>query len=402
MDVKKPPVDEALNREEKGRTMNKILLRVLVIVPLILGLAGMSPAFAQSIGNDWIRKTFDFGSEDINFETIVPPGAKVETTELGSSDPGTIGKIKIIGKIYPADGDYPVEVTIKAFDLAAPASASRVCVYEIESAGYTPRSLNSAPDLSDARIFATKSNRSRPMEGAFSQCLMRGNKMLALHFTFDVSSAENVEAADVLVTKAQDYANMILSNITFADGKPVGYGDGMKDVPVTIAAEKLTLSVPVLWKVAINDFRGPLPAELHLLRQSSEGKSTGAIWLFVQDRKEQPDLEELGQALIRDYLVQQLPNAKPPVMLASGEEPVFTKAGVAGRNFRFSVKSKSEEDMGDILATLIWHDGRLYVFSLWSAWNTTGDSNNFYSRLPGLTAYDLISVALTRTIIGQR
>ncbi|UXN75996.1 hypothetical protein N8D56_25030 (plasmid) [Devosia sp. A8/3-2] len=223
--------------------------------------------------------------------------------------------------------------------------------------------------------------------------------MLALHFIFDVSSAENVEAADVLVAKAQDYANKILSNITFADGKPVGYGDGMKAVSVTIGTEELMLSIPALWNVAINDFRGPLPAELHLLRQNSEGKSTGRIWLFVQDRKEQPDLEEAGQALIRDYFVQQLPNAKPPVMLTSGEESEFTNAGVAARSFRFSVTSTSEEDMGDILATLIWHDGRLYAFSLWSAWAPTGDSSIFYSRLPGLTAYDLISVALAREIV---
>lgn len=382
--------------------MNKIMLPVLFIIMPILANTGTSPAIAQATENGWVRKAFDFGAADINFETLVPSDAKVETTELGSPDPGTIGKIKIVGKIYPADGDDPVEVTIRAFDLAAPASASRVCGYEIESAGYTPRSLKSAPDLSDARIFATKSNGSRPVEGVFSRCLTRGNKMLALHFIADVNSAENVEAADLLVEKAQDYANTILSNIIFADGKPAGYGDGMKDVPVTIGTEKLALSVPALWKVAINDFRGPLPAELHLLRQNSEGKSTGAIWLFVQDRKEQPDLEEVGQALIRDYFVQQLPNAKPPVMLTSGEEPEFTKAGVPARSFRFSVTSTSDEDIGDILATLVWHDGHLYTFSLWSAWPPTGDNNIFYSRLPGLTAYDLISAALTRTIVGQR
>lgn len=356
---------------------------------------------AQSIENGWVRKTFDFGSEDINFQTLVPPGATVETVAFGSPDPGTIGKVKIVGKIQPVDGNVPVEVTITAFDLVAPAAASRVCAYEIESAGYILRSTKGAPDLSDMRIFATKSDRARPMEGAFSQCFTRGNKILALHFLFDVSKAENLEAADALVAKAQDYANAVLSHIAFTDGKSTGYGAGMMDVPISIGAEKMNLSVPNSWNVAINDFQGPLPAEMHLVRQRDE-KSVGAIWLAVKDVKEQPDLEELGRALIREYFVLQSPHVKPPVLISSEDNPAFNSTDVAARNFRFSAENKSGEDAGDILATLIWHEGRLYVVSVWSIWAPTGDRNIFFSRLPGLTAYDLITAKLSEAITGQR
>ncbi|MEO9336349.1 hypothetical protein ABFT80_02765 [Mesorhizobium sp. SB112] len=394
--------------------MKSTILRGLAAALLAVIFSGKLPAAAQEavhpnansddaqpVENGWVRKTFDFGSEDINFQSLVPPGATVETVALGSPDPDTIGKIKIVGKIQPVDGNVPVEVTITAFDLVAPAAASRVCAYEIESAGYTLRSTKSAPDLSDMRIFATKSDGSRPMEGAFSQCFTRGNKVLALHFIFDVSKTTDLEAADALVAKAQDYANTMLSHIAFTDGKPTGYGAGMKDVPISIGTEKMNLSVPNLWNVAINDFHGPLPAELHLVRRKDE-KSVGAIWLAVREMKEQPDLDELGKTLIRDYFVLQSLDAKPAVPVSSGDDPAFTNLGVAARNFRFSVEDKSSEDAGDILATLIWHEGRLYVVSVWSIWAPTGDRNIFFSRLPGLTAYDLITATLSESIAGQR
>lgn len=395
--------------------MKSKILRGLAVASIVVIISGKLPAVAQEavhpntnseeaqpIENGWVRKTFNFGSEDINFQSLVPPEATVETVALGSPDPDTIGKIKIVGKIQPVfDGNVPVEVTITAFDLVAPVAASRVCAYEVESAGYTLRSTKSAPDLSDMLIFATKSDGSRPIEGVFSQCFTRGNKVLALHFIFDVSKTTDPEAADALVAKAQDYANTMLSNIAFTDGKPTGYGAGMKEVPISIGTEKMNLSIPDLWNVAINDFHGPLPAEMHLVRRKDE-KSVGAIWFAVREMKKQPDLDELGKTLIRDYFVLQSPDAKTAVPVSSGDDPVFTNLGVAARNFRFSVENKSGEDAGDILATLIWHEGRLYVVSVWSIWAPTGDRNIFFSRLPGLTAYDLITATLSEAIAGQR
>jgi hypothetical protein len=308
----------------------------------------------------------------------------------------------IVGKIYPEKAGTPVEVTIQALDLTAPAAASRVCTHEAEIAGYTLRARRAEPDLSDAELFATKSDGNRPICGVFSRCMTRGNKMLVTHFLFDVSGVMDEEEFDVRANQAQDYYKTFISSIVFADGHSPGYRNMMRKIPVTIGADKTTLSVPDVWQVPINDLRGPLPAELHLLRKNNSGEDTGLLWLAVQERKEQLDFEKLGPTLIGDYFVQQSPDAARPVLLQVSEDPDMRESGVASRSFRFSTKNRAGEDVGEVLATLFWHDGRLYVLSLWSRWSPTADRNTFFSRLPGLTAYDLISAKLVKTMTENR
>jgi hypothetical protein len=80
--------------------------------------------------------------------------------------------------------------------------------------------------------------------------------------------------------------------------------------------------------------------------------------------KERPDLETTGAAIIRDYFVKQTPDADAPVLL------------------------------GVIDATAVWKDGQLTVISEWSIWAETARRNEFFSRLPGVTTYDLVRSAV--------
>ncbi|MDP9790968.1 hypothetical protein [Agrobacterium tumefaciens] len=214
-------------------------------------------------------------------------------------------------KIYPAKAGTPVEVTIQALDLTAPGAASRVCTHEAEIAGYTLRARRAEPDLSDAELFATRPDGSRPIGGVFSRCMTRGNKMLVTHFLFDVSGVTDKGELDVRASQAQDnYKSFIPASSSPMAIRPA---IAMREIPVTIGTDKMTLSVPDVWQVPINDLRGPLPAKLHLLRKNNSGEDTGLLWLAVQERKEQPDLEKRGPTLIGDYFVQQSPDAERPV-----------------------------------------------------------------------------------------
>jgi hypothetical protein len=106
--------------------------------------------------------------------------------------------------------------------------------------------------------------------------------------------------------------------------------------------------------------------------------------------KEKPDLETSGAAIVKDYFVKQTPDGRAPVLLASGEDSALAEQGIASRTFRFSVENREGKDAGDIEATVVWHNGRLSVLTLWSAWTSEANRNAFFSRLPGLTVYDIV------------
>lgn len=129
-----------------------------------------------------------------------------------------------------------------------------------------------------------------------------------------------------------------------------------------------------------------------MIRRSG-GKDVGLVWLSVQDMKK-PDIETTGAAIIRDYFVKQTPDADAPVLLVANENSVLSENGLANREFRFSVKNRRGEDVGVIDATAVWNDGRLTVISQWSTWARTARRNAFFSRLPGVTTYDLVRSAV--------
>uniref|UniRef100_A0A9E7ZS53 Tle cognate immunity protein 4 C-terminal domain-containing protein n=1 Tax=Bosea sp. NBC_00436 TaxID=2969620 RepID=A0A9E7ZS53_9HYPH len=350
--------------------------------------------------NGWSLRSFDFGDDDINFETYVPDTAKVETTGMRELDAAKeIGSVKIIGKIRLANA--PIEATIKGYRLTTPASAARVCAYEIEASGYTLRQIRSVSDYSATQAFAVQPAEAPYKSGAFSQCFSRGDKVLTFHVVADLSKAANDGERKEIGKIARNVAGALFTNLVFSNGRVQGYDEYMKRIGIRIGASTIAFTVPDIWKVAINDFRGPLPAELHLQREK-DGRTQGLFWLSAQERKDKPNLQEVGPALIRDYFVQQSPDVKPPTLLASSEDKDFKKAGVTSRLFRFSVTKKDGEDGGDLIANVIWHDQKLYVASIWSRLSPSGDPDTFFSRLPGLTAFDLVQASLLQAVTSRQ
>src|SRR5690606_38098980 len=102
------------------------------------------------------------------------------------------------------------------------------------------------------------------------------------------------------------------------------------------------------------------------------------------------------------YFMQQSPDVKAPTLLESSEDEDFKSARIASRLFRFSVAKKDGDDAGDIIANFIWHDEKLYVTSIWSRVSPSGDPNTFFSRLPGLTAFDQLRAVLLQSFTGQQ
>lgn len=396
-----------------GRAFPMLQSVAVIGARLMVGLIGASsPSLAladdaivpeirlqEEKANGWSLRSFDFGDDDINFETYVPDTARVETTTMREFDASKeIGSVRIIGKITLANA--PIEATIKGYHFTTPASAARVCAYEIETAGYTLRQIRSVADFTATQAFAVQPAETPYQSGVFSQCFSRGDRVLTFHVVADLSKATNDSERKEIGKIAYNVAGTLFTNLVFSNGRVQRYDAYMKRIDIQIGDRAVSLEVPDIWKVAINDFKGPLPAELHLQREK-DGRTQGLFWLFAQERKDKPDLQEVGPALIRDYFVQQSPDVKPPTLLASGEDEDFKKAGVTSRLFRFSVAKKDGDDGGDLIANIIWHDGKLYVASVWSNLSPSGDPNTFFSRLPGLTAFDLVQASLLKAVTNR-
>lgn len=362
----------------------------------LLSMAPIDDAGARERGFE--RREFDFGDAALGFTTYLPASAKVETTTVDTSQPPSgVGRIRIVGKIAFPDAPQ-VEATITAFQLASVANPARICAYQAEQVGYSVASSATTNDLSQAQILAFATRDGRRTQGAFGQCYARGGSLLSVYVLIDLREAKTADEARSILNRARDIASPIVANLAFADKQPSGFRNGLGEAALHGLGRDLALTFPKIWQVAINDFTGRLPAELHLTRTST-GKSTGAFWVAAQERPEQPDLDKLGPTLIADYFAQQSKDAQAPELLVAAEDPLFKSVGIAARSFRFSLKDKAGKDAGDILATLFWHRGRLYVVSLWSPWSPSADSNVFYSRLPGLTAYDMVLTRLRAHVL---
>lgn len=350
-------------------------------------------AVANATSSDWKKHVFDFHSPTVNFEADVPAGSRVETVPMDDTEPGALGKVKIVGKVSPGANGPRVGATIMAYDLRSPPAALPICKYEAEIAGYTPRSMTTSPDLTEAKIFATQSDNGKPKGALLSHCFAKGHNALALHFVVNVTEERSPAAARKALEELDAYSKAFLKNFKFSDGKQANFGAAMQRVPLRIGERAIRLQVPKEWSIPINDFRGPLPAELHMVRRSG-GKDVGLIWLSVQDMKEKPDLETTGAAIIRDYFVKQTPDADPPVLLGASKNSDLLDHRLENREFRFSVRNRKGEDVGAIHATAVWKDGQLTVISQWSAWAESARRNDFFSRLPGVTTYDLVRAAI--------
>ncbi|KQO75125.1 hypothetical protein [Rhizobium sp. Leaf262] len=343
--------------------------------------------------HNWRKHLFDFNVSSLNFETDVPVESNVQTVPMGAMEPGTIGSMKIVGKVAPTVDGPQIETTIMAYELLSPPAALPICKYEAEIAGYTPRSIATSPDITEAEVFATQSENGKPKSAILSQCFSKGKNALAIHFIVNIVGEPTKETAKNALVELDAYSSTFLKNLRFSDGKQANFGDDMQPVSLRIGERKIDLQIPRDWEVPINDFPGRLPAELHMVRRSG-GKDVGLVWLSVQEMKEKPDLETTGAAIIRDYFVKQTPDADSPILLGGNENSALSENGVANREFRFSVKNRKNEDVGVIDATAVWTDGRLTVISHWSIWAEASRRNEFFSRLPGVTTYNLVRTAV--------
>lgn len=378
-----------MNRLKMWHPLVGSIFAVSIVAATVAGTAFVRADDASSKDSAWVARKFDFSVPALNFESSVARDATVETVPMEPTEPGTIGKVKVIGKIAPGKGDLKVETTMVGYNLQAPATALRICSFDVEALGYTIRIFRTAPDLTEAKLLAKKAANGKPQSAALGYCFARAQQALGIYFMVDVSGAASEEAADDLVRRADEYAASFIDNLSWENGQQSSFGKDLQTVPLLIGDKEIRLSIPNGWDIPINEFRGALPAELHMVRRKN-GKDVGLIWLFVQDMKEKPDLDTSGAAIVKDYFVKQTPDARAPVLLASGEDSTLVEQGIASRTFRFSVENKQGSDAGDIEATVVWHNGRLSVLTLWSAWTSAADRNTFFSRLPDLTVYDFV------------
>ncbi|MBP2509136.1 hypothetical protein J2855_002782 [Agrobacterium tumefaciens] len=365
------------------------IFAVSIVASTVAGTAFVRADDASSKDSAWVVRKFDFSVPALNFESKVPHDSRVETVPMEPTEPGTIGKVKVIGKIAPGKGDLKVETTMVGYNLQAPATALRICSFDVEALGYTIRIFRTAPDLTEAKLLAKKAANGKPQSAALGYCFARTQQTLGIYFIVDVSGAASEEAADDLVRRADEYAASFIDNLSWENGQQSSFGEDLQTVPLLIGDKEIRLSIPNGWDIPINEFRGALPAELHMVRRKN-GKDVGLVWLFVQDMKEKPDLDTSGAAIVKDYFVKQTPDVRAPVLLASGEDSTLAEQGIASRTFRFSAENKQGSDAGDIEATVVWHNGRLSVLTLWSAWTSADNRNTFFSRLLGLTVYDIV------------
>lgn len=378
-----------MNRLKMWHPFAGSIFAVSIVAATVAGTRLVRADDTSSRDSAWVARKFDFSVPSLNFESSVSRDATVETVPMEPTEPGTIGKVKVIGKIAPGIGDLKVETTMVGYNLQAPATALRICSFDVEAVGYTLRIYRTAPDLTEAKLLAKKAANGKPQSAALGYCFARAQQALGIYFMVDVSSAASEEAADDLVRRADEYAASFIDNLSWENGRQSSFGEDLQTVPLLFGDKEIRLSIPNGWDIPINEFRGALPAELHMVRRKN-GKDVGLVWLFVQDMKEKPDLDTSGAAIVKDYFVKQTPDVRVPVLLASGEDSTLAEQGIASRTFRFSVENKQGSDAGDIEATVVWHNGRLSVLTLWSAWTSAANRNTFFSRLPGLTVYDFV------------
>ncbi|MVA54706.1 hypothetical protein [Agrobacterium vitis] len=365
------------------------------VMRLLAALISFLTVFSEANAAEgaWKKHVFDFNNSSLNFETDVPGDSTVETVTMEDAEPGSIGRVKIVGKVTPGTDGQQVETTIVAYDLRSPPAALRICKFETELDGYTPRSTFTSQDLTEANVFATQSDNGKPKGAILSHCFARGTNALAIHFVVKVSGEPTQDAAKKALSELDGYSIAFLRNLQFSDGKQANFGDSMQSVPLNIGERKIDLQIPTGWEIPINDFRGPLPAELHMIRRSGD-QDVGLIWLFVQPMAEKPDMEKTGAEIIRNYFVKQTSDVDAPVLLGTNENSTLSEQGLTNREFRFSVKTLKGEDIGVIDATAVWKDNQLAVIAEWSTWGQTARRNEFFSRLPGMTAYDLVRSAV--------
>lgn len=362
---------------------------------------------ASAAQRDWVPHAFALGVPALDFTTYIPADATVEISPLPKDRPldaGNVAHLRIVAKVTPDPSDAPVTATITTFQVPTAPAAARICTWLLEEAGYRISAGTGSSDLTAAQRIGHQTDGQGQRQGsALSACYVRGDRVLTLAFQLDSRAAANEEQRRQWSDTAADFASGMLTNLRFADGRPTAHDDQqLRRIPAVIGEQNLGLVVPNAWDVRINDFQGSLPAELHLTR-GDDSDTRGTVWLAAIPAPRSPTPQELtamGKRLFPGYLMGQTPDLRAYAPAMHAVDPVLQQHGIPSQHFRFPVTNRDGERAGDMFGLLAWHDHTVYALSLWSRIGASTQRNEFFSRLPGLTAYDMLHGALTRHLAG--
>jgi hypothetical protein len=224
-----------------------------------------------------------------------------------------------------------------------------------------------------------------------SKCLIRGKKVLAIHFEYDLSKAETEEKANAARDVVAEYAATFTGSMVFKNGRNDGYWGGVKDVPLVIAGRSINVRIPESWTPLKNTFDGRAKG------QFAVGTTQGAVWFSTLTMEERPDLEKLGTSMF-PFVMQGQNRAFGAVMMTESKAgPDGGPEGPLVRQYRFSVKFLSGEPRGYLHAIVIWHKGVLYVLDYWWPFEEN-DLDAFFNVLPAMTVYDALLAELEKIV----
>lgn len=199
-----------MNRRKAYLILANTTLAVSIWVPPTIGTAFATGNDTSSDGGPWVTQQFDFSAPALNFESRVPRDAAVKMVPMEPKPPNTIGNVKVIGKIESEKDAPKLETSIVGYNLQAPATALRICTFEVEAIGFIPSVSTTSDDLTEAALLAQKAESGKPKSAAIGYCFAREKQALGIYFIVDVSSAASMEAANDLVRKVdRDAASFI-------------------------------------------------------------------------------------------------------------------------------------------------------------------------------------------------
>lgn len=338
----------------------------------------------------WETRALDFDDPLLNFSTDIVQGATDETASMNIPVPGSMGSLRIIGTVQ--DPREWLEVTVVGYALASPAVPETLCRSEIATDGYELHNMRSTSNLTMAEAFATKSNDTQKTTGAFTRCYARGASMLAVHVVFDVSDITTQSDYDARRAAALQVYRRFVDGLVFVNATPANFGGLLLDIPVVLGEAAIDFKAPAIWDVAFNDFTGPLPAEMQLIREADSGATKGLLWMQVIEGGAPADLEVVAGRFVRQYFEALNDGSVTLSMVSNTVDDTLPE--LAARRVRMSLA-----EAGDIEASVIWHENRLYIIGLWQNFPPAVDRMSSFARLPGLSSYVMMKDSLVRSLL---
>lgn len=352
-------------------------------------------AAAPPAKEGWVERAFEFSAPDLDFRTLVPEGAKVETSAMKARPKENTAWIDVIAKVPPTESDdVPIQVRVFGYDLQVPGSPERICDWAQSDSDFRQLGETVLPDQTAATSNAIKYDGERPTEGVMSKCLVRGKKVLAIHFEYDLSKADTEEKVNAARDVAADYAATFTGGMVFKNGRDDGYWSEVEDVSLVIAGQPVTLRIPESATPLKNTFDGRIEGKFAVM------SGQGVVWFSTLTMEERPDLEKLGTGMLPFVMQGQNRAFGTVLMTESKAGPDGGPEGPLVRQYRFSVKFLSGEPRGYLHAIVVWHKGVLYVLDYWWPFEEN-DLDAFFNVLPVMTIYDGLLAELEDIVPGK-